>query len=162
VSREGHVHCFSCSRGLIKKTSVGYIESGELSDHSLVIELHLEASLRDLGLVGGVGCIPLWVLKHVTLDDSGENCLVVTLSDIGLVDDVSSLDYSHISKDDFLGVQADEYSFIVLEGVLRLEADRGGNSLVYKLINARNFEGLQHLFLLSRVISNMSSDLKKI
>jgi hypothetical protein len=101
----------------------------------LEVEEHLEAALRNLSLIRGIGGIPFWILKHVALDDSWKNCLVVTLSDVGLVNFVGGHNLLHVSEDDVLRVKTNEFGTLVLEGILWVEPDCGGDGFFKELLN---------------------------
>mmetsp|Transcript_800 Transcript_800/g.1430 ORF Transcript_800/g.1430 Transcript_800/m.1430 type:complete len:207 (+) Transcript_800:2449-3069(+) len=85
---KGHLHSLGGGGTLVEKTSAGHGETSEIRDEGLEVEQHLQPALTDLGLVGGVGGVPSWVLQHVAEDDGGDNSVIVSLTDEGLVDDI--------------------------------------------------------------------------
>lgn len=80
MQSDGHGDTFGCSRGFIKKGSIGDVHFCQLSDHGLIVEQHFEAALCDLSLVRGVGRVPLWVLQHIPLDDGWDDRRIVSLA----------------------------------------------------------------------------------
>lgn len=48
------LHGLGGSRSLVQQGGVGHRHASEVTDHGLVIKERLQATLRDLGLVGGV------------------------------------------------------------------------------------------------------------
>ena len=67
--RLGHVHGFGRGGAFVEKRSVGERQRGEVRNHGLEIEQRLEATLRDLGLIGRVLRVPAGVLEDVPAHD---------------------------------------------------------------------------------------------
>ncbi len=70
---EHHQHGLGCCRSLVQKRAVGHLHAREREYGCLEVEKRLQASLRYLGLIGRVGCIPCRVLEDVARDD-GRHC----------------------------------------------------------------------------------------
>lgn len=66
-----HVKGFSSSAGLVEKRSIAVFEIGQFLDHSLIVDQRFESALGNLGLIGGVGSVPAWVLEQISEDDWG-------------------------------------------------------------------------------------------
>ena len=69
----------------IQKRGVGDWQTGEVANHGLKIEQRLQTTLGNLGLVGGVGCIPGRILQDVALNHTWSAGSVVSLADKGSV-----------------------------------------------------------------------------
>ena len=75
-------------RPLVEQGGVGRVEARQIADHGLEVQERLEATLADLGLIGGVRRVPGRALEHVALDDAGGDRAVVAESDHRLGDHV--------------------------------------------------------------------------
>merc|ERR1719419_681321 len=62
------LHGLSGGRSLIKQGGIGHRQASDVTDHGLVVEERLQATLRDLGLVGCILSHPACILQEITLD----------------------------------------------------------------------------------------------
>ena len=79
--RERHTHRFRGGGCFVEQGSIGDFQPGQVADHGLEVQQRLQPSLRDLGLVRGVGGVPGRVLEDVALDRRRSDRAVVTLAD---------------------------------------------------------------------------------
>ncbi len=77
----GQRHGLRRGRGLVEQRGAGDVQPGQVADHGLEVQEGLEASLRDLGLVGRVGGVPAGVLQQVAPDDRRGDRVVVAEPD---------------------------------------------------------------------------------
>ena len=68
---------------LVQQRGVGDVHAGQVADHRLEVEQHLEPALRDLGLVRRVGRVPGRVLEDVALDHGRGDRPVVAEPQVG-------------------------------------------------------------------------------
>lgn len=136
-----HGHGLGGSGTLIKQTSVGDGETGEVSDHGLEVEQRLKTALADFSLVGSVAGVPGRVLKDVALDDGRNLDGVVTTTvhpDLLFVVGVNGLE--------LLGNASLSVS-LGLDSLLGRKHDVLGNDLVEEAIKSlgTRTESLEHL-----------------
>ena len=81
TQREHHQHGLGCGRALVEQRAVADLHARERDDGRLEVEQRLEASLRDLGLIGGVGGVPGGVLEDVARDGGRYGARVVAHAD---------------------------------------------------------------------------------
>ncbi len=74
-------HRLSSGGPLVEQRGVRGRQPGEVADHGLEVQQRLEASLRDLGLVGRVRRVPARVLQHVAAYDGRRDRAVVAQAD---------------------------------------------------------------------------------
>ena len=55
-SRHAHHHCLGCGCATIVHRGIRNVHSRQLGNHRLILENILQRTLRNFGLVGGVGC----------------------------------------------------------------------------------------------------------
>ncbi len=79
----GKGHGLGRGGGFVEERCVRHGKGGELADEGLVIQQSLEPSLRNLGLIGGVGRVPARILEDAALDHRWRDRAVVTASDAG-------------------------------------------------------------------------------
>ncbi len=77
----GQRHGFRGGRALVEQRRTGGGQSGQVGDDGLEVQERLEAALRDLRLVRGVGGVPGRVLHDVAEDDRRREGAVVTEAD---------------------------------------------------------------------------------
>ena len=68
---------------LIEQGGVGDFQAGQFDDHGLKIQQCLQTSLRNFGLIGGVGRVPAWILQHIAADHMRGEGSVVAQADEG-------------------------------------------------------------------------------
>ena len=78
-----HRHRFGCGGGLIEERRVCDLHTGQVFHHGLKDQQRLEASLRNLWLVGRIGRVPTGVFEDVTKNDAWGDGSVVTQTDEG-------------------------------------------------------------------------------
>jgi hypothetical protein len=83
-----HGHRLGGRRPFVEQRRGRDRQPGQLRHHRLEIEERLEAALRDLRLVGGIGRVPAGVLEDVADDDSGGHAVGVAHADVRLEDAV--------------------------------------------------------------------------
>ena len=62
-------HRFGRGRRLVQQRGVGDRQGGQIGDHRLEIQQHLQAPLRDLGLIRRVGGVKARIFQHAADDD---------------------------------------------------------------------------------------------
>ena len=67
---------FSPSRCFIEERAVTQGECRQIRDDRLEVEERFKATLRNLCLIGSIGCVPDGILQYITLDDGGEYGIV--------------------------------------------------------------------------------------
>ena len=67
---------FSPSRCFVEEGAVTQGERRQVRDDRLEVEECFKATLRDLCLIGSIGCVPDGVLQYITLDDGREYGIV--------------------------------------------------------------------------------------
>ena len=77
---------FSPSRCFIEERAVTQGECRQIRDDRLEVEERFKATLRNLCLIGSIGCVPDGILQYITLDDGGEYGIVPALADVGGID----------------------------------------------------------------------------
>ena len=77
-----HRHCFSCSSRLIQQRGIGYFQTGEVSDHRLVIGQCFESSLCNFRLIRGISRVPARVFQNVPANCRRRDGSVIAESDI--------------------------------------------------------------------------------
>ena len=80
----GQQHCLGGGSGLVEQGGVRHRKGREVRDHLLEDDERLQASLGDLGLVGGVRGVPGWVLQDVATDHRRGDRAVIAASDESL------------------------------------------------------------------------------
>jgi hypothetical protein len=83
---EGHGHSLGGGGGLVEERRAGERQAGEVADHGLEVEQRFEASLGDLGLVGGVLGVPARVLEDVAQDHAWRDAIEVAHAEAGAED----------------------------------------------------------------------------
>ena len=81
VRPHGEGHSLCGRRGFIEHRGVRDLHADEVGDHRLEREQHLETTLGDLRLIGGVCRVPRRVLEHVASQDRGSGGAVVAPPD---------------------------------------------------------------------------------
>ncbi len=76
-----HVHRLGRRRRFVEQRSVGQFQAGQVDNHLLIVEQRLQASLRNLGLVGRVRRVPARVFQHIAQDHLGRQRVGVTHAD---------------------------------------------------------------------------------
>ena len=122
-----HRHGLGRGRGFVEEGCVRDLHRREIAHHRLEIEKRLEAPLRDLGLVRGVGRVPAWILHHVSKDDRRRDGVVVPEADEGAEHAVLCRDAAQPRQILMLGFGRRQ-----VEGLF--EADGVGDDLVNELV----------------------------
>ncbi len=76
-----HCHALGGGSRLVEQGGVGDVQTGQVRNHRLEVEQRLEATLGNLGLVGGVGGIPGRILQDVSLNDRRRDGVVISEAD---------------------------------------------------------------------------------
>ena len=160
VCREYHCHGFGSRSALVKKGSIRNIKTCQFSDHSLVVQEHLETALGDLSLIGRVRSVPLGVLKHVSLDDSRKNSGVVALSLVRLVNLVEGSEIGHLLEDTTFGIKADDLLAFVRECHIWSASNGIRHGLVDQFVDRVDAKIVKDVLGLLLVVANVAIDLK--
>ncbi|ENO95722.1 putative metal-dependent RNase [Thauera phenylacetica B4P] len=137
--------------GLVEQRGVGDLQAGEVGDHGLEVEQRLQATLRDLGLVRGVGGVPGRVLEHVAQDDRGREGVVVARADERAQHPVLARDRAQQRQR--LGLAA-----AFGQGQRRDRQDGGGDDLVDQLVERVEAEHVEHGARLGGVRAHVAAD----
>jgi hypothetical protein len=146
-----HRHRLGRRGRLIQHRRVGEVHAGEIRDHGLEVEERLEATLGDLGLVGGVGGVPGRVLEHIPLDHRRGDGSGVPLTDEGPDDPVPA----GVGAELFEGVGFGASLGQAERGAV---TDRGGHRRVEELVEGAVAERSEHLGPIGRVGPEVSVD----
>ena len=133
----GHRHGLGRGGALVEQRRVRERQSGEVGDQRLEVEQRLQAALRDLGLVGGVGRVPGGVLEHVAPDHRGRDRVVVAHADQRGHDPVLVGDLA--GRRDGLGL-GDRIG----QRERRVQPDRGRHGVVDQGVEIRGPDRVQH------------------
>ncbi len=110
------MHSLGSGGAFVQHGSISHGQTGEASNHGLVVHEHLQTALGDFRLVGSVGSVPTRILVHIALNHSGHVGTVVALADkavhglVGgkhLAQGIQSLLLCHGSGQVERGLQAD-------------------------------------------------------
>ena len=149
--RPAHVHGLGGRRRLIEQRGAGEREAGEVRDHGLEVEQRLQASLGDLGLIGGVGGVPPRVLEDVALDDGGHEAVVVAHADVGAEDLVPGRERAQVLE-----------QLVLSAGGRKVQGppqpDARGDRLVDEGFERRHAQPLEHLGDLGLVGADVPGD----
>ena len=72
-----HVHGLGGSRGFVQQGGIGEGQARKIGDHRLEIQQRFEPPLRDLGLIGGILCIPTRIFQNIPLNDGRRDAVVI-------------------------------------------------------------------------------------
>ncbi len=140
---EHHAHRLGSCRGVVEHRAIGEREAGERGDHRLEVDECLEASLRDLGLVRGVGGVPARVLKNVAGDDGGGGGAVEAQADERAEIAVLAGNLLEAGQVGLLADGGIEFQGLLQEDIL-------GNGLLDEFFERGNAQHFEHLLLLGR------------
>ena len=132
-----HVHGLGRRRRLVQQRRVGAVEPREVHHHGLEVEQRLQAALRNLRLIRGVGGVPARVLQDVALDDRRRDRVVVAEADHGARDAVAPGQLCQLPQ------------HVALCAAFRkvrrdLRADRGRHGRIHQRVERLVAHGLQH------------------
>ena len=138
-----HGHGLGCGRCLVQERRVRNFEARQITDHGLVVQQRLKATLRNFRLIGRVSRIPRRVFQDVALNGGRRHGAVEPLPD----------QRGHLFV--FLGHVAEEIQqFTFRLGLPKIErfglTDGCRDRLFDQLIEALNTHNTQHFFHLSR------------
>ena len=132
-----HGHRFRCRSGLVQQGGIGDLHAGQVHDHGLEIQQCFQAPLRNLGLVRGVGGVPTGIFQYVALDHRRHDGVVITQTDIALVQPVLRRDAAQVPVVGILG-----HAFRQIQRLL--QADRRWYGLVYQSVQRGRIDLVQH------------------
>ena len=81
-----HGHGLGGGGGFVQERGIGNLHARQVNNHGLEIKQHLQASLRNLGLVGRIGGVPGGVFENIPQDYVGRDGVVVARSNKRLKD----------------------------------------------------------------------------
>jgi len=81
---KAHNHCLGSSLGLIQQRGSSNVHPCEAAYHGLKVQQGLQTALRDLSLIGGIGCVPGGIFQYIPTNHRGKYGAVVPLSDKSL------------------------------------------------------------------------------
>ena len=133
----GHGHGFRRSRRLVQKTGIGNLKAREVGHHGLIVQQSLQATLGNLGLIGGIGRVPGRIFQDIPLDRRRRHRAIIALPDQRGQHLVAPRNPAHPGQKLMFRqggpAQRDRL------------ADRGWNGFVDKRIKRRHPDHLQHL-----------------
>ena len=137
-----HGHRLGGRSGFVQQRGVGHLHAGEVDDHLLEDHQRFQAALRDLGLVGRVGCVPAGVLQHVATDRLGGEGAVVAAAQIAAPDLIAGSQLGQFGQRRRFGPGlADGQRGLVA----RIQQDAAWHGLGHQRIQRAGTDGGQHL-----------------
>ena len=136
--------------GLVEQRGVGDLQAGEVGDHGLEVQQRLQATLRDLRLVRGVGGVPGRVLEHVAQDDRGREGVVVARAD-------ERAQHPVLARDRAQHRQRLGFAAAFGQGQRGRRQDGGGDDLVDQLVERVEAEHVEHGARLGAVRAHMAA-----
>lgn len=135
---EHHEHRLGRGRALVEQRAVADLHPRQRNDGRLEVEERLETSLRDLGLVGGVGGVPGGIFEDVAGDGRRYGAGVVAHADEGAQRPVA------LGQGADVGGKGVFAHSLAREGERLLETDGGGNDLRDELIDRSDADHVEH------------------
>ena len=132
-----HVHRFRCGCRFVQQGSVGDLHAGQVHDHGLEIQQRFQTTLRDLSLIRCVGGVPARILQHVALDHGRQDGVVITQTDVTLVQLVLRRDAAQVLQERVFA-----HAFRQVQRLLQADGCRHG--LVDQRVERGRIDLLQH------------------
>ena len=146
-----HIHGLRSSSAFVQQTGIGNRQSGQVSDHGLIVEKALQAPLGYLCLIGSVLCVPARIVENIPRNHRGRDGTVIAHANEVAHDSVIRRNFFQMTQ----VLKLTQYTLKIGETEWFFEPDRSGYSLFNQFIQAAHAQIVEHFLGFTRTGSDM-------